>query len=65
MLDVDNIDQCVSVLKAAQQASAEEIALWQTISARYIEAYHRPDCFENLLLYCLREAITEIKSHQV
>ena len=65
MLDVDNIDQCVSVLKAAQQASAEEIALWQTISARYIEAYHRPDYFENLLLYYLREAITEIKSHQV
>jgi hypothetical protein len=62
LLDVDDIEQCASVLQAAQQAGPEEIGLWQTATARYIEAFHRPDYFENLLLYYLREVITQIES---
>ncbi len=60
-LDVDNIEQCAAVLQAAQQASPEEIGLWRYATARYIEAFHRPDYFESLLLHYVREAITELE----
>lgn len=64
-IDVDDIPQCVSVLRAAQQASDQEIRLWQRVAARYLESFHRPAYFESMMLYYLRELVTEIEIRQM
>lgn len=58
-MDIDDLDQCVATLRAAQAASEDEVQGWQMLNAQYLERFHRPGHCEALLLFYLNEAWSE------
>ncbi len=58
-IDVDDLDQCAATLRAAQAAHGGVVKEWQTLHARYIERFHRPERCEELLRFYLGEVYSD------
>lgn len=58
-LDIEDLNQCVMVLKEAQAANADTVKGWQALNARYIEQFHRPEVVNKLLDFYLREVTSD------
>jgi hypothetical protein len=58
-IDVNDLQQCAATIHDAQWAGEVEVSGWQALNAQYIEEFHRPAHFEQLVRNYVQEAVAD------